>query len=110
MSFSNDFNYNPVKQKVILIKPFDIYVVSEYGNHAITKAMFFGSGKIKCNEAIDYTPLLNELELQDNYFITRNKVKKEKSSLLKKNPEFETLFLLGKKIIKFDKFSMNYSE
>lgn len=110
MSFSNDFNYNPVKQKVILIKPFDIYVVSEYGNHAITKAMFFRSGKMKCNEAIDYTPLLNELELQDNYFITRNKVKKEKSSLLKKNPEFETLFLLGKKIIKFDKFSMNYSE
>lgn len=94
-----DFYYNSIRQEIVLIKPFDIYVVVNYGNHAITQAMFFGHGEMKCNEAIDYSPLLEELELHQKYFLTRNKVKIKKSLLLKHNPELETLFLLGKKLV-----------
>ncbi len=87
-----------IKQSIIYIKPFDIYLVIG-GNYSIFHGIFFSGGTIKCNETIDYTIVLQDFDLTEECFITKENEPIKKSFFVKMNPEMGTLFLLGKKLI-----------
>ena len=72
------------------------------GNHSIFYGMFYSSGSIKCNNAIDYTNMLKHFNLTEKYFIDLKGKKYKKSVFMEIHPELETMFLLGKKLIEIN--------
>jgi|GEM_PF-5790179 len=95
------WKYDSLNHYVTLIKPFNIYIVTG-GNHSIFYGMFYSSGSIKCNNAIDYTNMLKHFNLTEKYFIDLKGKKYKKSVFMEIHPELETMFLLGKKLIEIN--------